>query len=534
VGLMLLLIFLQGIIYPPNNWDSMTYHMGRIASWVGNHSVSFYPTHIIRQLYQPPFAEYAIMHIDLLHRNDHFSNTVQFFFFLGTIVTITSITQQLGLGRAYQSIAAILAATLPEALLQASGTQNDVVVSFFIVTACYFAVRAVKRNQLTYYCFAGLSAGLGLLTKGTAYVYLAPILLLFAIVLLRSAIKYKDYTYITHGFISLLLLISVNVAGYTRNYRFCKNILGLDKKEAKTYSNDRMSLGLLLSAIVKNSSLHLSIDHTGAAAEVVDTAVYKLHSLLGVSLKDSTINYGNMPFTSRAAPTSEDTAPNPLHFILLLASMIVLLVALIKNRLPAAVILLYVTILLEILFFCGYLKWQTWHSRLQVPLFMLSVPLICYAISIKTLYKRLFYIIVPVLLLYALAVVCFNNIRPFKTTTRLTTNVSVFTPRYQKYFAAKPHVYNDYKVVTDKMKQLKLHNIGLITGGDDWVYPLFTHCFSSPFKPVYIQVNNSTKTTGRPEYIDVIVSFKPDAPYIDHGNKRYYKQTKTTFLALYK
>ena len=43
-------LFIQGLIYPPNNFDSMTYHMARIVHWVQNGNVNYYPTGIIRQL----------------------------------------------------------------------------------------------------------------------------------------------------------------------------------------------------------------------------------------------------------------------------------------------------------------------------------------------------------------------------------------------------------------------------------------------------------------------------------------------------
>src|SRR5580765_7656827 len=41
----------------PTTWDSMSYHLARVAHWAQNHTVAFYPTHIVRQLYQPPWAE---------------------------------------------------------------------------------------------------------------------------------------------------------------------------------------------------------------------------------------------------------------------------------------------------------------------------------------------------------------------------------------------------------------------------------------------------------------------------------------------
>jgi hypothetical protein len=80
VIIILTFVFVQGIVYPPNNWDSMTYHMARIPNWISHQSVEHYPTHIIRQIYQPPFSEFVIMHFNILNCGDYFSNSVQFFF----------------------------------------------------------------------------------------------------------------------------------------------------------------------------------------------------------------------------------------------------------------------------------------------------------------------------------------------------------------------------------------------------------------------------------------------------------------------
>ena len=53
--------------FPPNTWDSMTYHLSRVAHWVQNHSLEHYPTHILRQLSYCPFAEYVIFLTLILH-----------------------------------------------------------------------------------------------------------------------------------------------------------------------------------------------------------------------------------------------------------------------------------------------------------------------------------------------------------------------------------------------------------------------------------------------------------------------------------
>ena len=56
------------------------------AEWIQRGSIDFYPTAIERQNYQPPLAEFAILHLQLLSGSDRFANLVQWFSFVVSIV----------------------------------------------------------------------------------------------------------------------------------------------------------------------------------------------------------------------------------------------------------------------------------------------------------------------------------------------------------------------------------------------------------------------------------------------------------------
>ncbi len=143
--LVLLFSLLIGILYPPNNYDSMTYHMGRVAHWIQNKSIAFYPTHIGRQLNYQPFAEWIILHIQILTGGDRLANTVQLFFFAGGIVVITLIIQELGGSRRTQLLGAFLTGMIPMAIAQSNTTQNDVVGAYFVL--CFAWCTLVLRRQ---------------------------------------------------------------------------------------------------------------------------------------------------------------------------------------------------------------------------------------------------------------------------------------------------------------------------------------------------------------------------------------------------
>ena len=54
VGAILALTLTTAIVAPPNNMDSMSYHMPRVMHWIQNASISHYPTNTLRQISFPP------------------------------------------------------------------------------------------------------------------------------------------------------------------------------------------------------------------------------------------------------------------------------------------------------------------------------------------------------------------------------------------------------------------------------------------------------------------------------------------------
>ncbi len=80
----------------PNNLDSLAYHMSRVVHWIQNKSVEHYPTHILRQIELNPWAEFAIMHLQILSGSDYLANLVQWFSMIGSIIGATLIAKQCG------------------------------------------------------------------------------------------------------------------------------------------------------------------------------------------------------------------------------------------------------------------------------------------------------------------------------------------------------------------------------------------------------------------------------------------------------
>ena len=519
----LLLIFIQGIVYPSNNWDSMTYHLSRSINWISHGAVEHYPTHILRQLYQPPFSEFVLTHFNILNNGDYFSNAIQFFFLVFSLIAVVSITDLMGLNRRQKLIAILLTITIPELVLQASSTQNDIIVSFFILTTTYFAFKAIKQNHFYNYLFFGLSIGLAFLTKATAYIYLAPILIVFLIALLIKLKKSKNGTQFIYSFIIFIVVLGINLGHYYRNFKVSGNIIGVDKTEMNLYTNEEMSVNYFASNLIKNAGLHIA---PSPFSEASNNAIEKIHSFINVDINDKKINFNQSKHSEAYnIQNHEDYAPNTIHFILIILSIILISIKLIKNKNGLNKTTLYVLVILsQIILFSFFLKWQPWHTRLHTPVFILSIPLICIAASNFNTFQKGIQKLIPVLMIAAIFLVVFNYSRPYISSS-FTSDISITDARQKKYFANRLDVYSEYSTVIQKINNSKNQNIGLVLGGDDWEYPLFSSSYQKNLNPIHIKVPNMSKKLYLDKKIDCIVSTVINDTIIKYQGKKYYNQS---------
>ncbi len=170
LGAVLLATAITALFFPPNNWDSMTYHLPRVMQWAARGGIDFYPTHIGRQLLYNPGAEYCLLHIHLLAGDDRWFNFLQWWSFLGCILASSSAAKALGAGIRGQVLAAVVTATIPMAVLQASSTQNDLFISFWAMVFVSLGLMLRERFSRTVFYAAAAALGLAVLAKGTFFV----------------------------------------------------------------------------------------------------------------------------------------------------------------------------------------------------------------------------------------------------------------------------------------------------------------------------------------------------------------------------
>jgi hypothetical protein len=256
------------------------------------------------------------------------SNSVQWLFLVFTLVSTWSLLDFFHVNRFYKLLAALLIITIPAVELQSSTTKNDIVCGFFIITALNFSIRTYYETVLKNFIFFGLVIGLGILTKGTAYLFLAPIIVLFGIFMLIKLIQTKNLKILLHGFFLIFIVLMINIGHYSRNYKVDGNLLNIDKTESTSYANENRSTKLLISNLLKNAGLHLGYPFH----DEYDNIIRIIHEKMGYSINNPDANYYGMPY--EVAPkiiTHEDYATNLIHFILILISFFATLIFGFKN-----------------------------------------------------------------------------------------------------------------------------------------------------------------------------------------------------------
>ena len=444
----------------PTNWDSMTYHLARVAHWQQDRSVANYPTHVLRQLTSGPFAEYVILQFSILSGTDRWAAFVQWFSMAGSVLGVSLIAAQLKASRFVQIFAAVLTVTLPMGLLEASSTQNDYVVALWTVCLVAFLFQLKKEFQWRTVLAASLSFGLAILTKGTGILYGSIVLLWFCFFYLR---KYKTKL--------ILLLLSagvclslINAGFFLRNYQLSGDILARSLFHKGIVTENR-SIATVYSNLLRNATLHLSTPSTKMNKGIEDTVV-ALHKLFGLDVFDPKTSL-TKNYTVSKPQFHEDVMGNGLHVLLFLFCLL-LCVCRKRLRENKEVLSYGAMIVAGILAYCLLISWQPWGARLQLALFVLSAPFL--AIALCTSEKRIWPIGVAfILLLEAVPVLLLSQTRI------VLARENIFnTPRQDHYkFVSKSYARLINEIHEAFLPFSSCSQIGHIAPSDFWEYPFF-------------------------------------------------------------
>ena len=347
---------LTAIVSPPNSSDAMAYHMPRVIYWIQQRSVEFFATPYLNQIMLQPMHEFVILHFQLLSGGDRFANSVAWLSTGGYIVAASLLAKALGASSRGQALAALLAATLPNGILQASGAKNEALLSFLLVSLVYFAL--VRRTWLV-----AMACGLACFTKGTAFIFAAPLILL----LIPRAIPP-----------AALLVLLINGAFFVRNIDLSGSPLGFDSAHADgkyRWRNEYIGWQPMLSNLMRHTSEQLGARNEGWNQAVYQAAIQG-HQVLSLQPNDPATTWPMTEFVAPRSANHETDTNNRWHLALIFVGLAIF--AWKRERIP---LLILAAAALGVLCFCLYLKWQPFMLRMWLPLFLVAVSTAALALS---------------------------------------------------------------------------------------------------------------------------------------------------------
>lgn len=471
----------------PNTWDGLSYHIARVDHWVQNHSVEFYPTFFAKQ-YVPlsarqnelaPLAEYIILNFRLLSGDYALANLTQWFAMVGSLISIFSIARTLGASERGATLAVVFGATVPMGVLQASSTQNDYCVSFWLLAFVSQFLRWQQARSTLNLFFASAALGFAVLTKGTALLFAAPFgfwLVADFVAEVRVPLQQKAAIAAMCG----LCVLVPNLPHAARNMAAYGSPLG--GPTAVLVGNFTVTPSSVAINMIRDIALNFELPDAAANQTIVNGLAHLL-TTFGLDLRDPASTLFGMPFELNTHILHENGAGNPLHTVILFG----LYVALPWMRFSAGHkdgIYAGCTVT-GFLLFAALLRWQPWESRLMLPGFLIAGPL--FGVIADRFSWPAVRIGIPALLLVgALPFAFLNETKPLIALHGARPPIWQI-PRHATMFVNRPALEQQYWAVATYLKQCSCNQVGLGTAEDGWITPVFSAIAEQGLEPFRVE-----------------------------------------------
>lgn len=447
-GAALAMQFYMAIAVAPNNWDSMTYHLSRAAYWLQYQSAGAFPGASFRQADSAPNGELLQAWTMAITGTDRFASLVQWACVVGAALCVFGGARLLRFAPPAAAFAAGIFVILPQPIMQATTTQNDAIVTFFLAACALFTVRGLRDRHIGDLAVAASAAGLAVGTKGTALLAAPGLVLIAGAALVayrpgRRVVLIGAALYVS----GLLVLGSFS---YVSNYERRGDPFGALTAQTKVPDG----VALAENATFVAWSL---VDSPGISLGFADTLLQRAGQALDTGLESDTFNWGI------DTSTHEDTAGFGLVGWLLLMPLVVF--CLVRRRAPRAQRVLAGAALLYLALFCVRIGFNPWVCRLMIPMVALGAPLLALLSGRPWLRGAALTLgvlsLLPVLL--------------------LNSNKTVLTPpdtppalggdRIQQQSIPRPEVGPMLRWMATNVPATA--DIAFVGGEDDWDYPLF-------------------------------------------------------------
>jgi 4-amino-4-deoxy-L-arabinose transferase-like glycosyltransferase len=526
---MILLIGAVALECPATVRDALTYHVPRVMHWLQQRSLSPYPTSIVRQLESAPGAELQTATLMLLTGDDWALSMPQWWAMLTCGLLASLLAERLlrwHFGKQELDgkrvrwcglLAALIAVTLPAGVTEAISPLNDFLSAQWVMLLVVFGLLLIQEPKNSFYAAgAGAALALGVNNKPTMFLYAAPWVAALALWLLRKSWRML----VALTVVTAVLGLAANWPWMARNCQVFHHALGSEETLRIQPLSDH-SPSKMAANIIRNLSLYSETPFdwsTSALRRVLGS----LFGLAGEPLDDKGSVWGELHFVfpSRSSEVSSGDG-----FGTVMAALPVLLAMLFfpgKFKWNSPLLIYLGLILAGFALFSCYLRWQPWHARLHLPLFVLAAPFT--GMVLGWVWNRWFVLAASLLLaLNALLILCFNHSFP----AFLLSN-KPFQTREELYFCEHPELYAETAELAADIVRSGVTHVCLKIGSDTAEYPVWVCLRNRGFQGTieHVFVDNDSAKLGAP-YFDsqdaVILSEDVNPPRVpDFGLRLAY------------
>lgn len=519
IGLLLL-----AVCTVPYNWDSMTYHLSRIANWTQNQSVGHYATHNIREIVSPVLAEFINLHVYILSgEKDIFFNLLQCISALTNVWLVYEIARKIGCTEKYASLAAFICFTAPSAFGEALSTQVDQFAAVWLLIFVYYYLELFGQQLV---CSRRVLECCGIMAACMAFGYLAKpsVLIGMAVLLLvlfvSCIVRKAGISFIAGaaGFAGGIFLVVV-LPELIRNLVSFGSI-SLPVAGQRQLVGTWKPLYVLVNGL-KNFTFNLPNIYLYEGDHWIAAIVYRIAGILRVNIDDPSIAEDGRAFFLHPAQTYDpDLAVNP---VILLGFLFCLVWGCIsfKRQGKKEGRFYFVVITVVFLLFCCVVRWEPFVSRYMVSYLALLCPMIAYeAQDFEARFKGKIRGAAPYVLLAGMCCVELMGLGVYHT--RIAG--SEREDRFKGYFYARQNIYEDYKLVCDKAVSSGYQKIGLILQQDSYEYPIWQALNGHTGEIRHILVENESSVYEKEGFFpDAIISSVDKGEKIEYNSDIYLK-----------
>lgn len=520
-----IITFLWALGTIPYNWDSMTYHLTRIAHWAQNESVGHFATNNIRQVASPALAEFVNLHVYIIcGKSERLFHILQWSCYVTNAWLVTKLAYRIGCTERWAKISSLLFMCMPIAFAEALTTQVDHFACVWFLIFVYFILDFIiskehikyNKHNLNICLIMGACVVYGYLTKPTVSVGM----FMVAIGLFAICIKRRNP-------IVPLLKLSAVVAPLIILFispEIIRNIISFHAINPP-FVGQRQIVGTikptyLIINFLKNFTFNFPNIYIYRSDRIVYGLVTMAARILHVELDHPSIAEDGYPFSVHEAQCfGQDTAVNPIILILSIVSLCRCLYSHIKHKQKAAALTYFAFGMFCL--FCVIVRWELFVGRYMLPYFTLLCPII--AIQFQDIYensRHKFTGHATVSIIYFCCVIDLFAMTWY--------HGGIMKGGWQdEYYVNNIYVANEYREIIGDICNSDFKNIGLKLGSNAYEYPIWNIDKDNLYF-AHINVENETAKYYEEDFIpDCIISTYAPDDKVEYNGKQYILMEKS-------